>query len=216
MSSASRSFASSVWLPRLSTAAVWALVAASAVFWWLQQPVREAVPTALATHKVWGVDAQGLARLLGAQQVAVAEAAPAAKKPDVRYALVGVMAGAASGQGAALIAIDGQSARMYRVGSQVGEGGPYLQRLFARSAQLGPSMQAPATMVLELPDFSPAPRPAAPAAATAATALSAPAPAVPAAAAATASTPRGLTPQPPRPAPAAPQPRGQTSHVFTK
>ncbi len=63
-------------------------------------------------------DAQALARLLGAGPVAPA-AAPAAAS---RFALEGVLAGTASGHGAALIAVDGKPPKPYRVGAEVEPG----------------------------------------------------------------------------------------------
>jgi general secretion pathway protein C len=60
------------------------------------------------------------------------------------------VAAGTSGRGAALIAVDGLSARPYSVGMPVGEG-LVLQSVQGRRAQLGPALQGPTTVVLELP-----------------------------------------------------------------
>ncbi|RRD40846.1 general secretion pathway protein C [Comamonadaceae bacterium OH3737_COT-264] len=150
-------FLQSPWAQRLLTSAVWALAGGSAAFWVLVQPaLQDGPPAAVAGQQFWTADAQGLRALLGAKGPAAAAQAPAAAAlPDARYDLVGVMAGTASGQGAALIAINGQSARMYRVGAQVGEGGPYLRKLQGRKAYLQPAQGA--ELELELPAFKPTP-----------------------------------------------------------
>ncbi len=63
--------------------------------------------------------------------------------------LTGVAAGT-SGRGAALISVDGRPARPYAVGMAVGDG-LVLQSVQGRRAQLGPALQGPSTVVLELP-----------------------------------------------------------------
>ena len=107
--------------PRLATGLptllLWALLAASALWWWLragqpvappQAPVAGGAPAALT------VDSAQVARALGA--TAAAPAAPAAA-PELggRLALKGVVTH--GGQGAALIALDGKPARPLRVGA---------------------------------------------------------------------------------------------------
>lgn len=149
-------FTASPWMQALLTCAVWALAAGSVVFWVLARPAQGTAQGHLATHKLWTADGAGLGRLLGADARVEPVSAPTSTPTSTRYALVGVLAGTRSGEGAALIAIDNQPARVYRVGSQVGEGGPYLQKLQARSAALGPSMQDSASLTLELPAFQPA------------------------------------------------------------
>lgn len=62
-------------------------------------------------------EAEALARLLGAQPTL--SAAPAT--PADRFKVMGVIA-SASGRGAALIAVDGQAPRAYRVGSELAPG----------------------------------------------------------------------------------------------
>ena len=101
----------------LPTLLLWALLAGSALWWWLragqpvappQAPVAGGAPAALT------VDSAQVARALGA--TAAAPAAPAAA-PELggRLALKGVVTH--GGQGAALIALDGKPARPLRVGA---------------------------------------------------------------------------------------------------
>ena len=63
--------------------------------------------------------------------------------------LLGVLAGTASGGGAALIAVDGKPARPYRVGAAV-EPGMVVQSLSRREARLGASQDGASTMTLEV------------------------------------------------------------------
>ncbi|MEY3252467.1 MAG: putative ral secretion pathway protein GspC, partial [Pseudomonadota bacterium] len=103
-----------------------------------------------------------LTRLLGADPPPrTAEGEEAAPPPDARFTLIGVVAprqvGAApsgSGEGVALIAIDGQTPRAYRLGAQV-DGDTVLQAVHARGAELGPR-GGPARVALELPPPAPA------------------------------------------------------------
>jgi general secretion pathway protein C len=91
-----------------------------------------------------------IARLLGgggagAPSAPALVAAPAAAS---RFGLVGVVAG---GRGSvALITTDGKAAKPYRVGAAV-DTGLLLQSVTARAVKLGPSMDTPATVTLELP-----------------------------------------------------------------
>jgi len=107
--------------PRLTagllTLALWALVAGSALWWWLRvgqlsAPVR--APVVGAGPAVAAVDSAQVARALGATASAPAAAAPA---PDLagRLALRGIVT--YQGRGAALIAVDGKPARPLRVGA---------------------------------------------------------------------------------------------------
>ena len=66
-----------------------------------------------------------------------------------RLQLLGVLAGEAS-QGAALIAVDGHSAKPYRVGAVVVDGW-VLQSAQGRRISLGAAIDGPQTLVLELP-----------------------------------------------------------------
>ncbi|MCU0772951.1 MAG: hypothetical protein MUC74_00210 [Ideonella sp.] len=142
---------------RLSAFVIWGLVSASAVFWLLRLAIApvQAPPQTVAVSSA-SVLRGDVSRLLGAP----AAAAPAAEVvADVsgRFRLIGVMApraeAAASGQGIALIAIDGKPARPFRVGSPV-DGDLVLQTVSQRAALIGPA-QAAATVRLELPPLPP-------------------------------------------------------------
>ena len=137
------------WAPRLATLLLWALAGATAVYWGLKLSASPAgtAPAAAAPEPVV-TDAQALARLLGASPVLAAnEAAPSAAS---RFVLMGVLAGTASGGGAALIAVDGKPAKPYRVGANV-EPGLVLQSLGKGAARLGASMDGATTLALEMP-----------------------------------------------------------------
>lgn len=137
------------WAPRLATLLLWALAGATAVYWGLKLSASPGgtAPAAAAPEPVV-TDTQALARLLGASPVlAAAEAAPSAAS---RFMLIGVLAGTASGGGAALIAVDGKPAKPYRVGANV-EPGLVLQSLGKGAARLGASMDGATTLALEMP-----------------------------------------------------------------
>ena len=138
--------------PGAGAVLLWCAAAASAVFWVLNYPSGSAV--------------QGVPEVRGAGQATAASAlqpsvylarawgvqAPA---PEVsiaqssRFQLLGVVAGA-SGQGSALIAVDGQPPRAFRVGQTVTEG-VVLQGLGTKQAQLGATVQGAALFSLSLP-----------------------------------------------------------------
>lgn len=137
------------WGMRLTTLALWLLAAASAVYWGLRlsTPVGGlTVPAVFASPPA--PDVQAMARLLGGV-VAVSPAAPVASIAS-RFALVGVLAGRQSGGGAALIAVDGQPAKPFRVGATV-DAGLVLQSLGPRQVQLGASRGGPAALTLQIP-----------------------------------------------------------------
>jgi general secretion pathway protein C len=140
---------------RLLTFAVWALVAASGLFWGLRvfvkAPGLPASAMAPTTRVALGGD---LARLLGAtEQPAAAE--EEAEPGDDRYQLLGVVApkgAAASADGVALIAVGGQPAKAFRTGMTVEEG-TVLLSVGKRSAQLGPK-GGPVAHELSLPELA--------------------------------------------------------------
>lgn len=133
---------------RLLTVGVWALVAASAVFWGLRltQPTAPWVAPPLAQPALQAIDTAAIARLLGA---ATLDAGSQARAPSTDLILTGIVAGR-SGQGAALIAVRGDTPRPYRVGQSVGDG-LVLQSVQGRRAILGARMSGPASVTLELP-----------------------------------------------------------------
>ena len=141
---------------RLASLLIWALAAASAVFWglkiWAQPQPVPAHATVVQTSPALQGD---LTRLLGADPVAAAEPSVAAPVADARLTLVGVVSPRGSShqrEGLALISVDGKPAKTYRVGAVV-EGERVLQSVSLRGAALGPrggavqvslSMPAPA------------------------------------------------------------------------
>jgi len=170
-------------LARLCAFVIWALVAATAVFWGLRLFV--AAPSAPAHTVPVGEAAVlrgDLSRLLGAAPVALAAAAVSAPPEAAsRFRLIGVMApraaaaSAAVGAGVALIAVDGKPAKAYAVGARL-DGEVMLQSVSLRAASIamGPG-QAPVLLELaplpppatgSLPDLLPpaaqAPAPATP------------------------------------------------------
>lgn len=163
-------------LARLSAFIIWALVAATAVFWGTRLLVR--APSAPAyVVPVGDVSAVrgDLSRLLGAAPVSTAAAMPAADA-NSRFRLFGIMAprvssGAETGHGVALIAVDGKMPKAYAVGARL-DGDLMLQSVSLRTVSIGAGQGAPA-ITLELP---------------------------PLAAAATGKLPSGGTPVPPLPA----------------
>ncbi len=136
------------WAVAGTTFVLWGLVAASAVVWGIKLGSgSRGEPAAAAVRAPAPADPLMVARLLGANAVATA-AAPAPSMAS-RFSLVGVVANSVH-EGAALIAVDGKPARPFRVGSTVEEG-LLLQSVDARKAALGPAMDGPATLTLELP-----------------------------------------------------------------
>jgi general secretion pathway protein C len=132
--------------------------AASLVYWLLNFPSGSAVqglPLVQSSNPATGASsAQAsvhMARALGVQAplpaVSIAQSS--------RLQLWGVVAGA-SGQGSALIAVDGQPPRAFRVGQTVTEG-LVLQSLGPKQAKLGASAQGTAVFSLSLPGTDKAP-----------------------------------------------------------
>ena len=141
----------SKWGVRLGTLALWALAGASVVYWGLRlsvRPVGLTVP--VVAPAAAAPDAQAMARLLGVPAAGAAAARAPAASLTSRFALIGVLAGRSSGGGAALIAVDGQPAKPFRVGAVVDEG-LVLQSLHPRQARLGASVDGPATLTLDMP-----------------------------------------------------------------
>ncbi|MDB5957241.1 type II secretion system protein N [Ramlibacter sp.] len=143
---------SATWTARGATFALWALAAASAVYWGLKvgggsRLLDLAAPPA---RTVEPANPDVIARLLGSAPAAAGGpvvAAPVATLAS-RLQLLGVAAGTHSGRGAAVISIDGKPARPYRVGAFLDEG-VVLQSVRGREATV---MQADGTTVtLELP-----------------------------------------------------------------
>jgi general secretion pathway protein C len=142
-------------LARLSAFIIWALVAATAVFWGLRLLVRAPAAPAYAVPIGDVSAARGdLTRLLGAAPVATAATMPAAEA-NSRFRLFGIMApktssGAAAGHGVALIAVDGKMPKAYAVGSRL-DGDLMLQSVSMRTVSIGPGQGGASAITLELP-----------------------------------------------------------------
>lgn len=141
--------------PALVAGLLWLAAGLSAGYWVLQAMGRSPVtPLPVSAPSPIQVDSLAVARVLGAQPVASASpTVPVAT--GTQYNLLGVVAASAAG-GAALIGINGQPPRPYRVGAAL-EGGLVLQAVSRRSVRLGASMGGPATVELTLPESVAAP-----------------------------------------------------------
>ena len=142
-------YAPARWPSVTATVVLWAAAAASIVFWGLRMatPADSARPPAVSSVSALNVDSAAVVRMLGAQPVV--ERVAVAPDAASRFALLGVVADD-TGRGAALIAVDGQPAKPFRVGAVVDEG-LVLQSLDPRQARLGASMDGPATLTLDMP-----------------------------------------------------------------
>ena len=85
-------------------------------------------------------------KALGAASGAALEAKP---ETGSRFVILGVAA-LHSGQGAALIAVDGQAPKAFKVGQVVAEGW-LLQSLGPRQARLAATLDSPAVITLDMP-----------------------------------------------------------------
>jgi len=138
---------------RLLSFAIWAVVAASAVFWLTRLLARSApapahTVTASAGASIAGAD---FSRLLGSTRSASTEPSAAEPAVDARFRLIGVVApkSAAPTSGIALIAVDGKPPKPVVLGGVV-DGSLVLLAVNHRRAELGPEGGA-ATVRLELP-----------------------------------------------------------------
>jgi general secretion pathway protein C len=136
---------------------VWALVAASAVFWGLRL-FTKATPVPAQTQVADAGSAHGdLSRVLGVEAPPPVAAAQPEPTADARFTLVGVVSprGPAAGNGGvALIAVDGKAPKAYKLGAVV-EGQNVLQAVSARGVSLGPR-GGPALVALNIPPPQPA------------------------------------------------------------
>jgi general secretion pathway protein C len=142
-------YASPRWPAAATTLGLWALAAASVVFWGLRltAPADALPPPSVASTPAATIDPAAIATLFGA--VPAKASVAAAPEAASRFSLLGVVADAAQ-LGAALIAVDGKPPRPFRVGSQLADG-YVLQSVGTRSAVLGSSIDSPAVLTLELP-----------------------------------------------------------------
>lgn len=129
-------------LPALVAGALWLVAGLSLGYWlllaWGRSPVTPVAPVSAVAP---APDVSAVARALGALPEAVQAAAvapaPVAVTVASRYALLGVVATGQAG-GAALIGIDGQPPRPYRVGASL-EGGLVLEAVSPRAVRLAPA-----------------------------------------------------------------------------
>ncbi|BAL94147.1 type II secretion system protein N [Rubrivivax gelatinosus] len=130
---------------------VWAVVAASAVYWALR--LVKPAPAPQATVVAAAAALRGdLSRVLGA---APQDAGPVESPESSRFALLGVVASrSAESDGVALIAVDGKSPKAYRVGTAV-DGDTVVQSVRQREVLLGPR-GGEATVSLDLSTPPPA------------------------------------------------------------
>jgi len=136
---------------RLLSFAIWAVVAASAVFWLTRLLARaDAAPAhAVTVSASASVASADLSRLFGSTRVA-ADAPQPEPAADARFKLVGVVAPkSAAAAGLALIAVDNKPPRPVSLGGVV-DGSLVLLAVNHRRAELGPVGGA-ATVRLELP-----------------------------------------------------------------
>lgn len=141
---------SNSWPPRLAAFALGLLLAGSVVYWVLHWPAQETgrpLPMAAVAPSAPAVDAHALARVLGEQAAPVAAEVPV--DASSRFRLTGIIA-SATGQGVALLSIDGKPPKPFRVGSVL-EDGLMLQSVEARRVALASDARAPVRMRLELP-----------------------------------------------------------------
>ncbi len=141
--------------PALVAGLLWLAAGLSAGYWVLQFWGRSAVtPVVTVATAPAPPDPMAVARTLGAVPVAAVGASPMPAAP-ARYVLLGVVA-TGTENGAALIAVDSQPPRPYRVGAVL-DGGLVLQAVTRRTVRLGPSLDAPASMELSVPEAPTAP-----------------------------------------------------------
>jgi len=145
----STSYVPARWPSATATAGLWALAAASLVFWGLRltTPSVSIAPPAAPSGGEVAVDPVAVGQMLGVVNAPAAVVAT----PDAasRFVLLGVVADTDQ-QGAALISVDGKPARPFKVGVKVADGF-VLQSLDRRAASLGASLDAPSAFTLKLP-----------------------------------------------------------------
>ena len=155
----------SLW-PAICALVLGGLAAYTALAWVLQiqsisvapslvpSSVQVAAQSASPASTLQNVQSAYVAAALGAPLAADAPtAALAMGTADHQWTLLGVVAGA-SGQGSALLAVDGQPPKAYRPGQEVAPGW-VLHSVGHRLARLAPAQQNTPTVTLELPKAEP-------------------------------------------------------------
>ena len=143
--------ASSRWILPAASLLVWGVVAFSVVSWGLRWSATDAASsrTSTAAQAVPEVDVSAAARTLGAAPMQAAATSTSSPSQTSRFQLLGVLTGGPHA-GAALMSVDGQTAKPFRVGALVAEGW-VLQSVEGRRVSLGATLDGPATLALELP-----------------------------------------------------------------
>lgn len=143
-----------LWPSRIVAFFLWLFVAGSASYWILKFVGLSRLPVGagVVATDVATASVDDLVRVLGPAtavptSVVSVDAAPAVD-PSARMRLLGVVANRRN-VGVALISLDGQPARPYRVGSAL-DGGYKLTSVAARSATLSPQQQGVPPITLEL------------------------------------------------------------------
>ena len=141
----------SPWLVRLVTFLLAALAAASLSYWVLKWPEPDRAVRATAFEPaIPAIDSAKVARLLGANPNAAGTSAQAPiASASSKYKLLGVITQGTNG-GSALLAIDGEPAKPYRVGQRLTDD-LVLQSVKSRSATLAADMQGTGAVTMELP-----------------------------------------------------------------
>ena len=148
------------WPARFAAFFLWALAALSASYWFTKVSGTSVAGTTAPApaSEAPAVQTEDLARVFG-PAIAVAAVMPgiAAPDPSERLRLLGVVADRSRG-GVALISVDGQPAKPYRVGSAL-DGGWTLQQVGTRTATLSPAASGATAVTLELASLSSATSP---------------------------------------------------------
>jgi general secretion pathway protein C len=141
------------WTLRLFTLSVWLWVGLSGAYWAFKFVTTQRVEaTAALAASTIVVDSKAVAKLLGAtDNIAVK---PINTVASNKFFLFG-LASSASGQGVALIALDGKPAKPYRVGSLVADD-LLLKSISKTGVMLATSLKATEGVTLELPERKPA------------------------------------------------------------
>lgn len=150
MQSPSLQSTAKAWPTRLVTFFLAAVAAASAGFWTLRWPLpTPSTHTPLPQAAEASIDTTKLAQLLGATtgKDSAEQTTPLATR--AQYQLLGVIAQGGK-RGSALIGIDGQPPKPYRVGERLSDQ-VVLQSVKARSAVLASDVNAADGITLELP-----------------------------------------------------------------
>ena len=134
------------WGLRSITFVVWILAAGTTVYWALRLTRGPVVVTNTASAAApASINPLSVAQILGATPAQPVMQASFAS----RFSLQGVVNGSPGG-GAALISIDGQPARPFRVGSAI-ENNLILQSASARQVTLAATQNGPALATIEMP-----------------------------------------------------------------